>query len=163
MILSLIEFANYFGNIRIKLKLQELVYPNISRDIGHAVLRGVIMRKVTAFIAAMAAFALIFATSASSETQTEISSEASEQVILRLLFEPASDAIKNYYEEPRQYWRDKLLRVQRAPDLPYYEVVMQVETFYDPHNPPYGIETMTFYISYGKVELKEFEHQDEPQ
>ncbi len=84
-----------------------------------------------------------------------------EQVILRLLFEHVYEAIRDYYGEPRQYWRDELVSVCKVLGGPYYEVVMQVETFFGPHNPPYGIETMTFYISYGKVELRSFVHQDE--
>jgi len=99
---------------------------------------------------------------ASATTKNEISSEATEQVLLRLLYHPAFDAIKEYYGEPRQYWKDSILSIQKVPDTTYYEVVMQAETFYGPHNPPYGIETMTFYVSYGDVELKNFEHQDEP-
>lgn len=86
--------------------------------------------------------------------------EVMEQTILRLLFTPVYDAIKDYYGEPRQYWQDKLLSIQKVPNGPYYEAVMQVETFFGPHNPPYGLETLTFYISYGKVELKSFIHAD---
>lgn len=100
---------------------------------------------------------------ASAATEVETATEPTEQVLLRLLFYPAHDAIKEYYGEPRQYWRDSILSVQKVPDTPYYEVIMQVETFYGPHNPPYGIETITFYVSYGHVELKNFEHQDEPE
>jgi hypothetical protein len=100
---------------------------------------------------------------ASAATQVETATETTEQVLLRLLFYPAHDAIEEYYGEPRQYWRDSILSVQKVPDTPYYEVIMQAETFYGPHNPPYGIETMTFYVSYGNVELKSFEHQDEPE
>lgn len=92
---------------------------------------------------------------------SEKSEEAMEQTILRLLSDPAFDAIQDYYGEPRQYWKDKLLSVQKAPNTSGYQVVMQVETFYGPHNPPYGIETMTFSIRYGEVELKSFKHQDE--
>lgn len=88
-----------------------------------------------------------------------LSAGGMEQTILSLLFTHVSTAIEDYYGEPRQYWEDKLLTVQKIPDTPYYEVVMQVETFYGPHNPPYGIETMTFYVGAGEVVLKKFEHQ----
>lgn len=45
----------------------------------------------------------------------------------------------------------------------YYEVVIRVETFYGAHNPPYGLETMTFYVGpLDAVRLVNFDHQDEP-
>lgn len=86
--------------------------------------------------------------------------EVMEQTLLRILFDPAADAIEDYYGEPRQYWEDRLLSVQKIPNASYYKVVMQAETFCGPHGPPYGIETITFYIGYGEVVLKKFEHQD---
>ncbi len=119
------------------------------------------MRKFAALVIIVAAVCLISIATTSADTKKEISLEDTEQTLLRLLSEPAQDAIKEYYGELRQYWRDEIISVQKVPNSYYYEVVMQVETFYGPHNPPYGIETMTFYVSYGEVVLKKFEHQDE--
>ena len=116
------------------------------------------MRKIFAIVIAGVLISMLAFAAGSNEPATE----ATEQTILRLLFHPAQDAITDYYGQPRQYWNDKLLSVHKVPDTPYYEIVLQVETFYGPHNPPYGTETMTFYVSYGKVELQKFEHQDEP-
>ncbi len=92
----------------------------------------------------------------------EPSSEYMEQAILRLLCGSMLDAVGDYYSHPRLYWTDsdKVLSVRPVPDTPYYEVVVQVETFYGPHNPPFGIETMTFYVSCGEIVLKDFKHQD---
>lgn len=98
----------------------------------------------------------------STATEVETPTETTEQVLLRLLFNPAHDAMEEYYGESRQYWRDSILSVQKVPDTPYYEVIMQAETFHGAHNPPYGLETMTFYVSYGNVELKNYKHQDKP-
>lgn len=84
-----------------------------------------------------------------------------EQVVIRLLADDAQEAVKEYYGERRQYMNDELLSVKKVPGTPYYAAVLRVETFYGPHNPPYGIETMTFYISYIGVELRGFEHQDD--
>jgi len=92
--------------------------------------------------------------------KSEKSIVAMEQTILRFLSDSADDAIKEYYGEPRQYWEDKIISVQKVSGTPY-EVVMQVETFYGPHNPPYGLETMIFHIDYGEIKLIKFEHQDE--
>lgn len=119
------------------------------------------MRKFTALVITVFTVCFMSVTTTSAQTKKEISLEAAEQTLLRLLFEPAQDAIKDYYGEPRQYWRDEIISVQRVPNSNYYEVIMQVETFYGPHNPPYGIETITFYVRYGEVILKKFEHQDE--
>lgn len=85
---------------------------------------------------------------------------AMEQTILRLLYYPTGDAIDEYYGERRQHMGEKVISVRQVPDTPYYEVIIQVRTFVGPHNPPYGLETMTFYVTYGQVGLKEFEHQD---
>lgn len=87
--------------------------------------------------------------------------DVAEEAIIRLLSDDAKEAIKEYYGENRQYWNDRLLSIKKVRGTPYYAAVMKAETFYGPHNPPYGIETMTFYISYGKVELRGFEHQDD--
>ena len=119
------------------------------------------MRKFIALVITVVSVCLMSATSTTAETKKEISLDASEQTLLRLLSEPVREAIQDYYGESRQYWNDEIISIQKVPNSYYYEVVMQVETFYGPHNPPYGIETMTFYISYGEVILKKFEHQDE--
>ena len=119
------------------------------------------MRKFATLVIIVAAVCLISIATTSADTKKEISLEDTEQTLLRLLSEPAQDAIKEYYGEFRQYWRDEIISVQKVPNSYYYEVVMQVETFYGPHNPPYGIETMSFYVSYGEVILKKLEHKDE--
>lgn len=115
------------------------------------------MRKAIAFTISIAAFFLML--NAAASATSEMSAEATEQVLLRLLFHPAHEAIEEYYGEPKQYWHGSILSIKKIPDTPYYEVVMQAETFHGPHNPPYGIETMTFYVRYGNIELKKFEHQ----
>ena len=122
------------------------------------------MRKITALIiGSVAAVLFMLVTGATAKSQKELSLEASEQVILRFLYEPATEAIADYYGEHRQYWREELLSVQKLPNSLYYEVIMQVETFYGPHNPPYGLETMTFYVDLpGGIVLHSFEHQDQP-
>ena len=93
----------------------------------------------------------------------ELPQDAAEQVILRLLHQPVREAVNDYYDEPRQYWREEVLNVQKVPQSPYYEAVIRVETFYGPHNPPYGLETMTFYGGpFDAVQLVKFDYQDEP-
>lgn len=89
------------------------------------------------------------------------STEAMEQAILCLLSDETFDAVCNYYGEPRQYWKAALLGLEKLTEHPDgFHAVVQVETFCDAHNPPYGIETMTFYIQYDEVALINFQHQD---
>lgn len=120
------------------------------------------MRKAASFVIVILAAGIMLATVVSARAQAKIPSEAAQQALLRLLYDPARYAIADYYGAPRQFWRDKILHVQKLPDSAYYEVILQAETFYGPHNPPYGIETMTFHIGYGDVRLERFEHRDEP-
>ena len=122
------------------------------------------MRKFVLLAAGlMAAVAILLSTGAAAQSKSELPQDAMEQVILRLLHQPVKEAVKDYYNEPRQYWEQEVLSVQKVPQSPYYEVVIRVETFYGAHNPPYGLETMTFYVGpLDAVRLVNFDHQDEP-
>lgn len=122
------------------------------------------MRRIAIFVAGIIATAVILpSTGVAAETQKEISQDASEQVILRLLSQPTTAAVYDYYGEYRQYWRQEILSIQKVPQSPYYEVLTRVETFYGAHNPPYGLDTMTFYIDpVGTVQLISFDHHDKP-
>ena len=122
------------------------------------------MRKFVLLAAGlMAAVAILLSTGAAGQSKSELPQDAMEQVILRLLHQPVKEAVNDYYNEPRQYWEQEVLSVQKVPQSPYYEVVIRVETFYGAHNPPYGLETMTFYVGpLDAVRLVNFDHQDEP-
>ena len=122
------------------------------------------MRKFVLLAAGlMAAVAILLSTGAAAQSKSELPQDAMEQVILRLLHQPVKEAGNDYYNEPRQYWEQEVLSVQKVPQSPYYEVVIRVETFYGAHNPPYGLETMTFYVGpLDAVRLVNFDHQDEP-
>ena len=112
----------------------------------------------------MAAVAILLSTGAAAESKKELPQNAEEQVILRLLHQPVSEAVSDYCDGPRQYWRQEVLSVQKVSQSPYYEVVIRVETFSGPHNPPYGLETMTFYVGpLDAVQLVNFDHRDEPE
>lgn len=120
------------------------------------------MRKLKTFsIGVMAVAAVLLSTGAATQELSQERSDAEDQVILRLLYQPTATAVEDFYGEHRQYWRQEILNVQKVPESPYYEVVIRVETFHGAHNPPYGLETMTFYIGpLDKVQLINFEHQD---
>lgn len=121
------------------------------------------MRKLTVFAAGiLAATTILLSTGAATEELPQERSSAGDQVILRLLYQPTAAAVEEYYGEHKQYWRQEVLNVQKVPESPYYEVVIRVETFHGAHNPPYGLETMTFYIGpLDNVRLVNFDHQAE--
>lgn len=99
----------------------------------------------------------------SANASEDASTDNSQQVILRFLRQPTTEAINGYYGERRQYWRQEILCIKKETESPYYEVVLRAETFHGAHNPPYGLETLTFYVDpLGQVQLAGFEHQDEP-
>ena len=121
------------------------------------------MRRFAIFAAGiMAAATLVLSTGAAAEESLHKQSDAAEQVILRLLHHPTAAAVEEYYGERRQYWQQEVIDVQKIPESPYYKVIIQVETFHGAHNPPYGLETMTFYIGpLDNVQLVDFDHQAE--
>lgn len=122
------------------------------------------MRRIAIFTAGIVAAATVLLSSGTATSKSQKDrSDATDQVILRLLYQPTTTAIEDYYKEHRQYWRQEILNVQKVPQSPYYKVVIRVETFQGAHNPPYGLETLTFYVGpLDKVQLISFEHQDEP-
>lgn len=120
------------------------------------------MRRLTIFAVGLIAAATLLSTGAAIGEPPQEQSNAKDQVILRFLSQPTVAAVEEYYGERRQYWQQEVLNVQKVPESPYYEVVIRVETFHGAHNPPYGLETMTFYIGPAdNVQLVCFDHQDE--
>ena len=121
------------------------------------------MRKYAIFATGiMTAATVVLPTGATAEESLQKQSDVAEQVILRLLYHPTAAAVEEYYGERRQYWRQEVIDVQKIPESPYYKVIIQVETFHGAHNPPYGLETMTFYIGpLDNVQLVNFDHQAE--
>jgi hypothetical protein len=83
---------------------------------------------------------------------------------IAILLDPyISKAINDYYGEPTQYalYDAKVVCITRYPFDFVYTVTVAVPTFHGPHNPPYGLETMTFIIKPGgKVTLDKYEHKD---
>ena len=121
------------------------------------------MRRFTIFaLGLMAAATVLLSTGAANAEPPQEQSNAKDQVILRLLHQPTVAAVDEYYGEHRQYWEQEVLNVQKVSESPYYEVVIRVETFYGAHNPPYGLETMTFHVGpFDEVQLVSFDHQGE--
>lgn len=120
------------------------------------------MKKIVLAIAAITVFCLTASLLPSGGTSAAIDCAAAEQTILRLMSDPVQDAVETYYSGPRGIWKRQLLSVQKASVPSRYEVVIRVETFYGPHNPPWALDTMTFQVDYGgRTELEKFDHQAE--
>ena len=120
------------------------------------------MRRITAFAAGIVIMGFFMVTTATAaESKKEISVDAAEQVIIDLLYKPTAAAVAEYYGEPTQFWNPEILNIQKVSDSRNYEVVMQVETFQGPHNPPYGLETITFYVDpIGQPRMVHYDHRN---
>lgn len=76
-------------------------------------------------------------------------------------------AIRDYYNEKgipmRSYalWDAKILKINRLEKNGFsFKVTIQIRTYTGPHNPPEGVETMTFNISPFGVKILEFAHRE---
>lgn len=134
----------------------------LSGKSGISYLGGVVMRKVTAFAVGIIMLGFFAVTAgAAAESKKEISVDAAEQVIIDLLYQSTAAAVTAYYGEPTQFWRPEVLSIRNISDAQNHEVVIQVETFQGPHNPPYGQETITFLVDpTGQTQLVHYDHRD---
>ena len=120
------------------------------------------MRRITALGIGIIMLGFIMVTTAAAvESKKEVSVDATERVILDLLYQSTAAAVAEHYGEPTQFWHPEILSIQKVSDSQGHEVVIQVETFQGPHNPPYGLETITFYVSpTGQPQLVRYNHRD---
>lgn len=73
------------------------------------------------------------------------------------------DAINNYYNESRQFdlFDAKVLNIERLRKGSFYfKITIQVVTFIGPHNPPYGIETITILQDTKGIRVIDFKHEE---
>ena len=87
---------------------------------------------------------------------------AMEDVIFLFMSSAIYEAMENYYKAPRQYLNPDILSVSQLPGSYVYEIVYQFETFTGAHNPPYGKDTITFWVYNGGIWVKEYEHTEIP-
>ena len=85
---------------------------------------------------------------------------AMEDIIFLYMSGSIYEAIENHYKEPRQYLKPVLLSISRLPNSTVYEVVYTFETFTGAHNPPYGKDTVTFWVYDGGTWVKEYKHAE---
>lgn len=82
-----------------------------------------------------------------------------ERILLNIFGPYIRNEIKNYYGEARQYWNGKILYTK--PLMYAHEIKVQVETFVESHNPPYGIDTIILLLENGKIKVTNFHHIDD--
>jgi hypothetical protein len=95
-----------------------------------------------------------------SDENSEVESDA----LLTALSPAIGHAISGYYGQPRLYglYDAKILRIERVHEGEYsFNVTVQVKTFVGPHNPPFGIETITLAVSPGSTLVAKFQHEDQ--
>ncbi|MBO0576136.1 DUF3888 domain-containing protein [Clostridium botulinum] len=104
----------------------------------------------------------------SSLTNTSIITEKESQknlendLILSVFSPYVAKAIENYYGEPRQFdlWDAKIINIKRLePGSFNFEIKISVTTFKAPHNPPYGLETVTIKVDDSGKHIVNFKHE----
>ncbi|WP_440895467.1 DUF3888 domain-containing protein [Amphibacillus sp. Q70] len=94
--------------------------------------------------------------------ETEIDYQLIYDTLLTALDPYITEEIINHYGYPKQYGLSdaKILSVIRETEGGFsFQGKVQVTTFEHAHNPPYGIETITFEISPFGVKVIEFQHE----
>lgn len=79
------------------------------------------------------------------------------EYILSSLYPHIRRAIEEYYGESRQYMNAEILDIKK--ENGNYELKVRVTTFMGPHNPPYGLETMTIVNDGSGIYVKDFIHE----
>ena len=87
---------------------------------------------------------------------------AMEDVISLYMSNSIYNAVENYYKTPRQYLKPVLLAITKLPNSSVYEIVYSFETFTGAHSPPFGKDTVTFWVYNGGIWVKEYKHTEIP-
>lgn len=81
-----------------------------------------------------------------------------QQLILSMLFPYIEKSVENHYGELRQYMNAGIIDIEKIKEG--FKIKVIIETFVGPHNPPYGLDTITFIKSDSKIKEVDFSHQD---
>lgn len=88
----------------------------------------------------------------------------STDVLLTSLNPAIGNAVSGFYGSPRLYglYDAKILKIERIDAGGFlFNVTVQVKTFVGPHNPPYGIETITLAVSPSTSLVEKYHHEGE--
>lgn len=84
-----------------------------------------------------------------------------EEFILTSLSSNILEAIKKHHGDYKQYWQDKIICLKRQGDTRLFDITVEIETFEGAHNPPYGLETITFRQDIDGLHIFDYQHKDE--
>ena len=96
------------------------------------------------------------------ETSDERDPAAMEDVIFLYMSDSIYSAMENYYKAPCQYYKPVLLGLSRLPNSCVFEIVYSFQTFTGAHSPPFGKDTVTFWVYDGGIWVKEYQHMEIP-
>jgi hypothetical protein len=124
------------------------------------------MRKVL-IICVICILTLSLSASAYAEPDT-VNEEEFKPLSLTLLNPSIQLAISQYYQEIQKpqpsygLYDTKVLELKRRfPGAYVFRVIVEVNTYYGPHNPPYAKEFITFDIDTSKVKLIKYIHRND--
>ena len=107
---------------------------------------------------------LTFSCCVSAEAAGETNPDPYQRIVITMLYPDIDKAIQTYYGETiRGYdlYDAKIGKLECLQGWSKFSVTVQVVSFYGPHNPPYGLECMTFYVSLGEEpKLIQYEHKN---
>lgn len=85
-----------------------------------------------------------------------------QEFLLMMLYPYIDQAIEEYYGKPKQYEEAKIIDIKRLNQKGQYsfEIKVQVRTFEGPHNPPYGLETITMENDLSRIIITKLEHKN---
>ena len=89
-------------------------------------------------------------------------STKTDSVIALLLYKNIDEAIQNYYGEPTQFalYDATVTNISQIDNQFRFNVSVAVPTFHGAHNPPFGLETITFEVSTNGITLISYEHKN---
>lgn len=94
----------------------------------------------------------------------DINERAMQDFILAVLGKYMYQAVYEYYGEPRMFdlYDAKIIEMKPLKDGERFssEIKVQIQTYVGAHNPPRGIDTITFIQDFGDIKVTEFEHKD---
>jgi hypothetical protein len=89
----------------------------------------------------------------------ENNNQVMHDTLLTTLHPYISEQIAHYYGYNKQYDAE-IVKIKRLHKGGYeFNVTVIAHTFTHAHNPPYGKETMTFYINPGQIKVLNFKHE----
>jgi hypothetical protein len=93
-----------------------------------------------------------------------INENSMKDFVLVFLDESMHQAVNKYYGEPRMYdlYNAKILEMKPLKKGERFssEIKVQVLTYKGPHNPPYGIETITLISDFTNIKVVKYEHMN---